>query len=294
MQTQRGVAVETIEHLAIDEARVKRIKALLTNLKKLLEMDLIFRILEKMLLAPIFGIMEELALEQTKSTRQQTVSFWKESQFPRGTGKAASLLGLPAEIRWEIYQYLFEPHRVEILRRKDKNTNTSRPARYRLYHRQQKPRNPSTQAVFSNGHRTRPTPFLFGLVFTCRTIYCEAVLLLYSTAQFIFSSSNSIMRFLRTTSKDHQAAVRHVELSHIMYNEPRLMAFRTFKIRSDIAWYIACDEMASACVSLKVLHVRLAIYDWPIRLKIGEPWSMPLLLFGHYDGGLDYAGVSFK
>ena len=72
------------------------------------------------------------------------------------------------------------------------------------------------------------------------------------------------------------------------------MAFRTFKIRSDIAWYIACDEMASACVSLKVLHVRLAIYDWPIRLKIGEPWSMPLLLFGHYDGGLDYAGVQLQ
>ncbi|GAB1204615.1 hypothetical protein APSETT445_003271 [Aspergillus pseudonomiae] len=164
----------------------------------------------------------------------------KKVNSPEVLAKPASLLGLPAEIRWEIYQYLFEPHRVEILRRKDKNTDTSRPARYRLYHRQQKPRSPSTQAV------------------------------------------------------DHQAAVRHVELSHIMYNEPRLMAFRTFKIRSDIAWYIACDEMASACVSLKVLHVRLAIYDWPIRLKIGEPWSMPLLLFGHYDGGLDYAGVQLQ
>ncbi|OGM42848.1 hypothetical protein ABOM_009442 [Aspergillus bombycis] len=218
----------------------------------------------------------------------------KKVNSSEGPAKPASLLGLPAEIRWEIYQYLFEPHRVEILRRKDKNTDTSWPARYRLYHRQQKPRNPSTQAVGNNGHRTRPTPFLFGLVFTCRTIYCETVLLLYSTAQFIFSSAKSIMRFLRTTSKDHLAAVHHVELSHIMYNEPRLTAFRTFKIRSDLAWYSACDEMASACVSLKVLHARIAIYDWPIRLEIGELWSMPLLLFGHYDGGLDYAGVQLQ
>ncbi|KAE8378221.1 hypothetical protein BDV26DRAFT_261996 [Aspergillus bertholletiae] len=102
------------------------------------------------------------------------------------------------------------------------------------------------------------------------------------------------MRFLRTTSKDHQIAIRHVELNHIMYNEPRLTAFRIFKTRSDISWYNACDDMASAFPSLKVLHARLAIYDWPIRLEIGELWSMPLLLFGHYDGGLDYADIQLQ
>ncbi|KAK6821674.1 hypothetical protein RU639_007951 [Aspergillus parasiticus] len=218
----------------------------------------------------------------------------KKVNSPEEPAKPALLLGLPAEIRWQIYQYLFEPHRVEILRRKDMNTDTSKPVRYRLYHCQQKPRNPSTQGVDHDCHRTRHTPFLFGLVFTCRTIYCETVLLLYSTAQFIFNSANSIIRFLRTTSKDSQAAIRHVELNHIMYNEPRLTAFRPFKIRSDVAWYNACDEMASACVSLKVLHARLAIYDWPIRLEIGELWSMPLLLFGHYDDGLDYANIQLQ
>ncbi|GMF75258.1 unnamed protein product [Aspergillus oryzae] len=231
--------------------------------------------------------------EQKVQDNKQSVS-GKKVNSPEEPAKSALLLDLPAEIRWQIYQYLFEPHRVEILRRKDMNTDTSKPARYRLCHRQQKPRSPSTQAVDHDGHRTRHTPFLFGLVFTCRTIYCEAVLLLYSTAQFIFNSANSIIRFLRTTSKDFQAAIRHVELNHIMYNEPRLTEFRPFKIRSDIAWYNACEEMASACVSLKVLHVRLAIYDWPIRLEIGELWSMPLLLFGHYDGGLDYAGIQLQ
>ncbi|KAE8160567.1 hypothetical protein BDV40DRAFT_302154 [Aspergillus tamarii] len=234
------------------------------------------------------------SISATKVLENKLLGPGKKTSPSREPAKPASFLGLPAEIRWQIYQYLFEPHRVEILRRKDKNTDTSRPARYRLYHCQQKSRSPYTQAVDHNGHRTRHTPFLFGFVFTCRTIYCETILLLYTTAQFIFNSANSIIRFLRTTSKDCQAAIRHVELNHIMYNEPRLTAFRTFKIRSDVAWYNACDEMASACASLKVLHVRLAIYDWPIRLEVGELWSMPLLLFGYYDGGLDYAGVQLQ
>ncbi|KAE8351391.1 hypothetical protein BDV28DRAFT_158797 [Aspergillus coremiiformis] len=218
----------------------------------------------------------------------------KKSNSPEGPIKSFPFLRLPAEIRWQIYEYLFEPHRVEILRSKEKNVDPSKPARYRLFHRQQKPRNPTTQTMHYNGHHIRHTPLLFGLVFTCRTIYCETILLLYSRTQFIFNSTNSIMRFLRTTSTDAQTAVRHVELNHIMYNEPRLTAFRQYKIRSDFAWYNACDELAAACVSLKVLHVKLSIYDWPIRLEIGELWSMPLLLFGHHDGGLDYAGIQLQ
>lgn len=214
--------------------------------------------------------------------------------FSEVLAKPAPFLHLPAEIRWQIYQYLFEPHRVEILRCKGKNPDPSRPIRYRLYHRQQKPRSPSTQAMHSSGYHIRRTSLLFNLVFTCRTIYCETIFLVYSTAQFIFNSTNSIVRFLSTTSEDAQAAIRHIELNHIMYNEPRLTAFRQYKIRSDIAWYNACDEIATTCVSLKVLHVKLAIYDWPIRLEIGELWSMPLLLFGHYDGGLDYAGIQLQ
>ncbi|KAF7620158.1 hypothetical protein AFLA_005470 [Aspergillus flavus NRRL3357] len=188
--------------------------------------------------------------EQKVQDNKQSVS-GKKVNSPEEPAKSALLLDLPAEIRWQIYQYLFEPHRVEILRRKDMNTDTSKPARYRLCHRQQKPRSPSTQAV-------------------------------------------TMMATAQHTRLIWAAAIRHVELNHIMYNEPRLTEFRPFKIRSDIAWYNACEEMASACVSLKVLHVRLAIYDWPIRLEIGELWSMPLLLFGHYDGGLDYAGIQLQ
>lgn len=50
-QTQRGVAVETIVHLAVDEARAKRNKDLLTKPKKSLKMNLSIRVLEKELLA---------------------------------------------------------------------------------------------------------------------------------------------------------------------------------------------------------------------------------------------------
>ncbi|KAB8067655.1 hypothetical protein BDV29DRAFT_163146 [Aspergillus leporis] len=213
---------------------------------------------------------------------------------PDQPAKPAPFLRLPAEIRWQIYQYLFESHRVEIVRRKNKTADPSKPSRYRLYHNLLKPRNPLTQSMLHYGHRSKGTALSFNLVFTCRAIYCETILLLYSTTQFIFNSTNSIVLFLKTTSKDAQAAIRHVELNHIMYNEPRLTAFRTYKIRSDIAWYNACDDMAEAFSSLKVLHIKVAIYDWPIRLEVSELWSIPLLLFGHHDGGLDYAEVQLQ
>ncbi|KAF7596160.1 hypothetical protein BBP40_003059 [Aspergillus hancockii] len=205
--------------------------------------------------------------------------------------RPASFLRLPQEIRWQIYQYLFEPRRVEILRLKEKTAVPSKTSHYRLYHKLQQARNLFTQAMLLYGE---DATLLFNLVFTCQTIYSETILLLYSTTQFIFNSTNSMVRFLKTTSKDTQAAIQHVELNHIMYNEPRLTAFRPYKIRSDIAWYNVCDDMAEAFSSLKVLHVKIAIYDWPIRLEVGELWSMPLLLFGHHNGGLDFVNIQLQ
>ncbi|OJJ36822.1 hypothetical protein ASPWEDRAFT_430380 [Aspergillus wentii DTO 134E9] len=199
--------------------------------------------------------------------------------------KPAPFQRLPAEIRWKIYQYLFGTYRVDILRQKNKDK--SKPA-YRLYHRQLYPRNPKNQGTpppLAASARLLPPPF--SLVFTCKSIYCDTLLLLYSKTQFVFHSTRAVTRFLQTTSKDAQASIHHIELNHIMYHEPHLTEFRPFKLRSDIAWYLACEDLSLCLTSLRVLHINQTIWDWPIRLLIGELWSLPLLFFR----GLEYADV---
>ncbi|KAH8432587.1 uncharacterized protein LDX57_010218 [Aspergillus melleus] len=216
------------------------------------------------------------------------------------TTKKASFLLLPPEIRWQIYQELFDPRRVEILRRKDRKKKRSQPrksAPYRLCHRQLAPRDAQSQRVPKEGrHFTRPfyprTPLPTALIFTCRLTYCETICIFYSNMQFVFRCIKTATRFLKTTSKDTQSAIKHVELSHTMYNEPQLTEFREYKFRSDRAWFLVCDEICQKFEALRVLHVFLVVHDWPIQLEVGERWSFPLLVFGEHEPLLDYAGVN--
>src|SRR5699024_5380165 len=76
-------------------------------------------------------------------------------------------------------------------------------------------------------------------------------------------------------------------------NEPTLTDFRYYKLRSDLSWSLACEEMSLTMASLKVLHVDLTIRDWPIHLEIGESWAQPILFFGGGDG-LDSANITLR
>ncbi|THC91568.1 hypothetical protein EYZ11_008963 [Aspergillus tanneri] len=233
-------------------------------------------------------------LEQPKQVTSSIVTYRNHTHTSRPSAGLSPFQRLPPEIRWQIYQDLFYPHRVEILRCKDKSPDPSRPARYRLYHRQLQPRDTQSQDIRpSTGRRSYP-PLPLALIFTCRLMYCETILLFYSTMQFVFISTKSAARFLKITDKDAQSAIRHVELNHVMYNEPRLTEFRVYKFRSDMAWYLVCDDMAQALVSLSVLHVHMTVYDWPIHLEVGERWSFPLLVFGQYGDQLDYAKIRLR
>lgn len=44
---------------------------------------------------------------------------------------------------------------------------------------------------------------------------------------------------------------------------------------------------------MKVLHVQLRVFDWPIRLEVGERWSVPLGFFRR-GGVVEYADVKVK
>lgn len=205
------------------------------------------------------------------------------------TRRHSPILRLPAELCLVIYEYLFDTHRVEILRLKDKDFDNPKRTRYRLYHRQIQPRDTNTQAAPCRAARFSPSPLPLGLIFTCKKIYHETLLLLYANTQFIFNSTRAVTRFLRVTDKVAQSAIHHVELNHHMYNEPRLTEFRVYKHRSDFAWYLACEGMSDAFTSLRVLHINMTIRDWPIHLELDERWAYPLLAFGRKN--LDYADI---
>lgn len=195
-------------------------------------------------------------------------------------------LDLPPELRWQVYEYVFIDRRVEIIRAKNDL------GRFRLYSRPRCPRDPKKQTASTVG-AFKLLPLPRGLIFSCRIVYSETILQLYWTTQFIFNSTKAMDMFLGSVSKDALAEIRHIELNQGMYNEPRLTDFRYYKLRSDLSWSLACEEMSLTMTSLKVLHVDLTIRDWPIRLEIGESWSQPLLFFGG-DDGLESANIKLR
>ncbi|KAI9370484.1 hypothetical protein BJX61DRAFT_88064 [Aspergillus egyptiacus] len=228
-------------------------------------------------------------------------------------------MDLPAEIRNQIYSYLFPPQRVQVLRQKDRKNVPTSPTRYRLFHIQLPPRDPKTQnqkclpylksrsgltprdqlASEDSRQRTKPARLAppskerekhiekgerryqaqLSLPFTCKQSYNDTVCLLYAATQFVFPSPKTLSRFLDSVSSQAQAAITHVELKHSMYNEPRLTQFREIKLRSDRNFYVLCERITKACEGLSVLHIKLAVFDAPIMLEVGEQWSLPILAF---------------
>ncbi|KAN0074845.1 hypothetical protein V8E54_007456 [Elaphomyces granulatus] len=216
----------------------------------------------------------------------------KQVLSTKSTAKRSLFLDLPGELRTKIYEIVYETYRVEIIRAKPK-TATQRPGRYRLFHRSLPPRNPTTHvAPGARRNRAPPSPPL-GLTLSCKRILYETLLYLYTNTQFVFSSPKTIRAFLNRTPEIAQRAIRHLELHHVMYNEPQFTKFREFKLRSDMSWYLACHAMAQSFTSLRVLHLNLAVFDWPIRLELGERWALPPLRFSRC-GGLEYADIKLS
>ncbi|RAK99728.1 uncharacterized protein BO80DRAFT_410071 [Aspergillus ibericus CBS 121593] len=230
--------------------------------------------------------------------KASTASFFTPQRTPPTSpkGKAPQKLSpfqlLPAELRFKIYAHIFESHRVELVRQRDKNPSKhTKRVHYRLYHTQVRPRDPSTQVVLWRINRSL---LPIAIPFTCRIMYCDTLCLLYSSTQFIFNSTKAMTRFFQIIPKEAHAAIRHVEINQSMYSEPHLTRFRVFKVRSDWAFYRACGKLIESCPALRVLHIDFRIRDWPITLEIGEPWSLPLMRFADYQDRLDFVSIRLQ
>lgn len=202
---------------------------------------------------------------------------------PQTLPRESPFFSLPGELRTKIYEYIFDTYRVAIIRHKPPAFEGQKQGRYRLYHKNLQLRDEGSHAINSTMSASPP----LALALTCSKLYLETVLYLYSNTHFVFSSPKVINMFLKRTAKVSQAAIRHLELHHIMYNEPALTEHRIYKCLSDMRWYLTCGDMCEAFTSLKTLHLNLAIADWPIRLEVEEKWALPLKFFRD----LDYADV---
>ncbi|GAD96038.1 predicted protein [Paecilomyces variotii No. 5] len=197
---------------------------------------------------------------------------------------------LPGEIRTKIYEYVFGTYRVNIYRSRVPNTESSK-RQYRLRHTRLPHYHHKIHDLMPR--KKSPPAIPSALVYTCWDVYRETALFLYSNTQFVFRSTKAINLFLKNTPIVAQNAIRHLELNYIGYNEPRLTEFRKFKIRSDMTWYLACSAMAQNFTSLRVLHLHITIWDWPMKLDLKERWAIPLLVFAR-KGGLEYVDAILR
>ncbi|KAL4880024.1 hypothetical protein BJY04DRAFT_84969 [Aspergillus karnatakaensis] len=186
-------------------------------------------------------------------------------------------MDLPPEIRNQIYSYLFSPLRVLITRY---FSHEPRP-HYELKHQQIPPRKPQSQMLGCLMHHGSPHKHAaqLSIPFVSKKSYVETICLLYECTQFVFSSPKCVALFLKNAPKQAQAVIQHIELKHMMYNEPTLTAFRDFKFRGDRNWYSLCERVVNNFSALKVVHIDVSVHDAPISLELGEAWSLPILAF---------------
>ncbi|KAL4813208.1 hypothetical protein BDW67DRAFT_110152 [Aspergillus spinulosporus] len=205
--------------------------------------------------------------------------------------RSAKLEHLPGEIRNRIYSYLFETQRVEISRYMDETIRNH----YILTHSLFAPRDPETQSLESLPYKGGMIQTQLSVPFVSTLLYREALCLLYDCTQFVLVSSKCVNRFLDRVFIRAQAVIKHVELRHAMYNEPSLMQHRKLKLlsdKSDKNWCLRCERISLNFKALRVVHVDMTVFDAPIELEVGEPWSLPLLVLGRVGSG-NLKGLQF-
>ncbi|RDW93256.1 uncharacterized protein DSM5745_00578 [Aspergillus mulundensis] len=193
----------------------------------------------------------------------------------------AKLERLPGEIRNRLYSYLFDIQRVEISRYMDENTGHSH-----LTHKLLPPRNLHTQnPTMLQYNKKGKLQTQLCISFVSKQFYQETLCLLYDCTQFVFSNTKCVYKFLNRVPRRAQAAIKHIELHHTMYNEPTSLEHREIKLRSDKNWYSLCEKISLTFKALSVLHVDMWVVCPSAGLEIGEPWSLPLLALSRVGKG---------
>lgn len=212
--------------------------------------------------------------DQTHANIMAKKTSQKKTFVPKPSQKKGLLLKLPGEIRTQIYEYLLDDYRVEVIRAKHHpRPGRKQPHSYRLCHNKLNLR-------FGEGFDSRysATPPV-QLALTCRRFYEEMLLPVYANTYFVFRSPQTVHMFLNRINRDAQCAIRHIELYHTTYYEPKSPEHRAWKRRADSRWLETCRRLSESLPSLRTVHIDLRLGDWPIQLTLSEPWARPFHCF---------------
>lgn len=205
-------------------------------------------------------------------------------------------LHLPAEIRNQIYDYLFEPTLVQILGRID---HIPKGSPLYLLHRGPTP----PEAI----------PAEANIILTCSHIHDEAIIFLYSRVTFEFSQMKALDYFFNNdhtlffekrrkrisvrASPNHEkneqwpieghlphtpppparCAIKSLSIIHYTAGEPASYSNRKLKLKHDDKWASLLDKIHDTLPCLSSLKIQLIIHDHPVHMcALTDPWARPI------------------
>lgn len=199
---------------------------------------------------------EDIPAIGTTSSTTEGGTIATESGRPEHQAEPAALSRLqllPTELRLLIYGFIWDRRRVRIHR--DPRIDADAPVRYMITYTEKLFRDVESQKVLADDPADTNW-FPINLMQTCTSIYHECMPFFYQRTQFVFDRTKVLRRFLSTVSVDAKAAIRHVELHHIMQNHPKFGGENNllWKQRSDAGWMRTCNRLVADCSNLQVLH----------------------------------------
>jgi hypothetical protein len=129
------------------------------------------------------------------------------------------------------------------------------------------------------------------LLFSGRQMNREAIRYVYGRTTFCFTSFVVLRKFLKNIPEAARTSIVSLEITHIGYGEPPLLADREWKLRHDAKWSAVLDQVKQQ-TTLRQLVLDITNFDWPIQLEVREPWAKPLLALA--GDGLDRLDLTLE
>ncbi|KAF1995151.1 hypothetical protein P154DRAFT_350001 [Amniculicola lignicola CBS 123094] len=222
----------------------------------------------------------------------------QSSLFYRAHGqsptKTRGFMGLPGELRNQIYAYYFqEALRVEIMA---KGTKIERPApktvklsatpvfEHREKAREEKPHTLRISRRLGRYHhvdglRTDWTQSLCPLILVCKAIHREVLPFLYQKTTFVFDAPSRLNEFLRVTPKKSLLNLTKLELHYTTYNHPRMSEHQPWRDKHRESWMRVCRTVIKRLKNLEDLRLCMYVMDSPLKFDLEQIWLLPLLQF---------------
>lgn len=218
------------------------------------------------------------------------------------TKKARGFLGLPGEIRNQIYHYCFQdnfrcelvgkdcsfiaasPKTVKFLSNARVHSNSSCVRR----HLETKSDNPiiiqlpprrSMQTNTVLGSRTSWLDSYCALVLVCKQMHAETLVLLYQRTTFVFEAPRRITLFLQKRMKQNLDHVTKLHFCYDTYGSPSSVRDVIWQEKHIESWARACKVSSKSLTCLQRLKIDIWVNEDAPKFNLRQKWLQPVLQF---------------